>query len=148
MKNKILLSAKRTFAKELKSIKTLSSTFNNNFYKAVETIHNLKGRVIVTGIGKSAHIGNKFSATLTSTGTPSYFMHATEASHGDLGGIQNKACVLAISNSGDTSELENVIQYTKRYNIIIKIGTRIRLSEYVTYADLPIRFKDVWDTLG
>ena len=63
MKNKILLSAKRTFAKELKSIKTLSSTFNNNFYKAVETIHNLKGRVIVTGIGKSAHIGNKFSAT-------------------------------------------------------------------------------------
>ena len=75
MKNKILLSAKRTFAKELKSIKTLSSTFNNNFYKAVETIHNLKGRVIVTGIGKSAHIGNKFSATLTSTGTPSYFIH-------------------------------------------------------------------------
>ena len=91
---------KRTLSNELKSIKTLDKTFNDSFCKAIQIIHNLKGRVIVTGIGKSAHIGNKISATLTSTGTPSYFMHATEASHGDLGGIQNKDCVLAISNSG------------------------------------------------
>lgn len=116
-KKKIIASAKRTLSNELKSIKTLDKTFNDSFCKAIQIIHNLKGRVIVTGIGKSAHIGNKISATFTSTGTPSYFMHATEASHGDLGGIQNKDCVLAISNSGDTSELENVIQYTKRYNI-------------------------------
>ena len=65
----------------------------------------IKGRVIVTGIGKSAHIGNKFSATLTSTGTPSYFIHATEASHGDLGAIKKNDCIIAISNSGETSEL-------------------------------------------
>tara|TARA_Y100000768_G_C23925697_1_gene657398 strand:+ start:49 stop:1008 length:960 start_codon:yes stop_codon:yes gene_type:complete len=113
----ILKSAKTAFLKELGSIKTLSSSFNKNFIKAVKTIHNLKGRVIVTGIGKSAHIGNKISATLTSTGTPSYFIHATEASHGDLGSIQKNDCVIAISNSGETLELNNIIQFTKRFNI-------------------------------
>ena len=118
-KNKILKSAKNTLSKELVSIKTLSSTFNNNFFRAVETINNLKGRVIVTGIGKSAHIGNKISATLASTGTPSYFIHATEASHGDLGSIQKNDCVVAISNSGETSELNNIIQFTKRFNITL-----------------------------
>ena len=118
-KKKILASAKKAFSKEFLSIKTLSSSFNNNFSKAVEIIHNLKGRVIVTGIGKSAHIGNKISATLTSTGTPSYFIHATEASHGDLGSIQKNDCVIAISNSGETSELNNIIQFTKRFNITL-----------------------------
>jgi len=118
-KKKILTSAKLAFRKELGSIKTLSSTFDNNFYRAVEKIHNLKGRVIVTGVGKSAHIGNKISATLTSTGTPSYFIHATEASHGDLGSIQKNDCVIAISNSGETSELNNIIQFTKRFNITL-----------------------------
>tara|TARA_B100001287_G_scaffold274148_1_gene278891 strand:+ start:1041 stop:2000 length:960 start_codon:yes stop_codon:yes gene_type:complete len=118
-KTKILTSAKRAFSKELGSIKTLTSTFNNNFCRAVEVIHKLKGRVIVTGVGKSAHIGNKISATLTSTGTPSYFIHATEASHGDLGSIQKNDCVIAISNSGETSELNNIIQFTKRFNITL-----------------------------
>ncbi len=118
-KNKILISAKKAFSKELRSIKTLSETFNNSFVKVIETIHNSKGRVIVTGVGKSAHIGNKISATLTSTGTPSYFIHATEASHGDLGSIQKNDCVIAISNSGETSELENIIQFSKRFNITL-----------------------------
>ncbi len=118
-KNKIISSAKKAFSKELASIKNLSTTFNNNFYKAVETIHKLKGKVIVTGVGKSAHIGNKIAATLTSTGTPSYFIHATEASHGDLGSIQKNDCVIAISNSGETSELNNIIQFTKRFNITL-----------------------------
>ncbi|OUW96216.1 MAG: hypothetical protein CBD97_01875 [Pelagibacteraceae bacterium TMED237] len=128
-KTKILSSAKRTFSKELKSIKTLSSTFNNNFFKAVEIIHNLKGRVIVTGVGKSAHIGHKLSATLTSTGTPSYFIHATEASHGDLGSIKKNDCVIAISNSGETSELNNIIQFTKRFNItLISISSNSKSS--------------------
>ena len=86
----IINSAKKALSKEISSIKTLTGTFNNNFYKAVELIHNLRGRVIVTGVGKSAHVGNKISATLTSTGTPSYFIHATEASHGDLGSIKKR----------------------------------------------------------
>ena len=128
-KNKILKSAKKAFSKELASIKTLSSTFNNNFYKAIDTISDLKGRVIVTGVGKSAHIGNKISATLTSTGTPSFFIHATEASHGDLGNIQKNDCVIAISNSGETSELNDIIQYSKRFNItLISITSNVKSS--------------------
>ena len=119
MKNnkKIINSAKRTLTRELSSIKNLKSTFNNNFCKAVTLILNTKGKVVITGVGKSAHIGNKISATLTSTGTPSYFVHATEASHGDLGSIKKEDCVIAISNSGETSELNNIIQFTKRFNI-------------------------------
>jgi len=119
MKNnkKIINSASRTLSRELSSIKNLKSTFNSNFCKAVNLIYNTKGKVVVTGVGKSAHIGNKISATLTSTGTPSYFIHATEASHGDLGSIKKEDCVVAISNSGETSELKNIIQFTKRFNI-------------------------------
>ena len=119
MKNnkKIINSANRTLQRELSSIKNLKSTFNVNFCKAVNLIYNTKGKIVITGVGKSAHIGNKISATLTSTGTPSYFIHATEASHGDLGSIKKDDCVIAISNSGETSELKNIIQFTKRFNI-------------------------------
>ncbi len=114
---KIINSANRALARELSSIKNLKSTFNSNFCNAVNLIFNTKGKVVITGVGKSAHIGNKISATLTSTGTPSYFVHATEASHGDLGSIKKDDCVIAISNSGETSELKNIIQFTKRFNI-------------------------------
>ena len=113
-KLEIINRAKKTLSTEIKELKNLSIIFNNNFYNSVILLSKVKGRVIVTGIGKSAHIGNKISATLTSTGTPSYFIHATEASHGDLGGIKKNDCVLAISNSGETSELNNIIDYTKR----------------------------------
>ncbi len=140
-KTKILKSAKKALSKELGSIKTLSSTFDNNFYKAVETINNLKGRVIVTGIGKSAHIGNKISATLTSTGTPSYFIHATEASHGDLGNIQKNDCVIAISNSGETSELKNLIQFVKRFNITLISITSNSKSTLHKNASIGILYK-------
>jgi len=119
MKNnkKIINSANRTLTRELSSIRNLKSSFNNSFCKAVNLIYNLRGKVIITGVGKSAHIGYKISATLTSTGTPSYFIHATEASHGDLGSIEKDDCVMAISNSGETSELNNIIQFSKRFNI-------------------------------
>ncbi len=141
VKNKILKSAKKAFAVELRGIKTLSSSFNNNFFKAVNTIHNLKGRVIVTGVGKSAHIGNKLSATLTSTGTPSYFIHATEASHGDLGSIQKNDCVIAISNSGETSELTNLIHFVKRYNITLISITGNSKSALHKNASIGILYK-------
>ena len=108
-KSKIINRAKKTLSTEVKELQNLSKIFNNNFYKAVILLSKVKGRVIVTGVGKSAHIGNKISATLASTGTPSYLIHATEASHGDLGGITKNDCILAISNSGETSELNNII---------------------------------------
>ena len=119
MKNnkRIINSANKALARELSSIKNLKSTFNSSFCNAVNLIFNTKGKVVITGVGKSAHIGNKISATFTSTGTPSYFVHATEASHGDLGSIKKDDCVIAISNSGETSELNNIIQFTKRFNI-------------------------------
>ena len=116
-KSKIINRAKKTLSTEISELKNLSKILNNNFYKAVILLSKVKGRVIVTGIGKSAHIGNKISATLTSTGTPSFFIHATEASHGDLGGIKKNDCIIAISNSGETSELNNIINYTKRFDI-------------------------------
>ncbi len=140
-KNIVLNSAKKAFSKELNSIKTLSSIFNDNFYKVVETIHNTKGRVILTGVGKSAHIGNKISATLTSTGTPSYFIHATEASHGDLGSVQKDDCVIAISNSGETSELKNIIHFTKRFNITLISITSNSKSTLHKNADVGIVYK-------
>ncbi len=117
MKTKILNRAKKTLSTEIREVKKLSKILNDKFFKAVILLSKIKGRVIVTGIGKSAHIGNKISATLTSTGTASYFVHATEASHGDLGGIKKTDCILAISNSGETSELNNIINYSKRFNI-------------------------------
>ncbi len=138
---KIISSAKRTLTKELSSIKNLKSTFNNNFCKAVEIIYNTKGKIVITGVGKSAHIGNKISATLTSTGTPSYFIHATEASHGDLGSIKKEDCVVAISNSGETSELNNIIQFTKRFNIkLISITTNSKSILYKN-STVSILFK-------
>jgi arabinose-5-phosphate isomerase len=127
IKKKILNRAKKTLSTEIKEIQNLSKIFNDNFYKAVILLSKVKGRVIVTGIGKSAHIGNKIAATLTSTGTPSYFIHATEASHGDLGGIKKTDCVLSISNSGETSELNNIINYTKRFDIpLISISSNAK----------------------
>ena len=139
--SKIINSAKRTFASELSSIKSLKSSFNNNFCKAINLIFNTKGKVIVTGVGKSAHIGNKISATLTSTGTPSYFVHATEASHGDLGSIKKEDCVIAISNSGETSELNNIIQFTKRFNIKLVSITSNAKSKLHKNSSIGILYK-------
>ncbi len=143
MKNnkKIINSANRTLSRELSSIKNLKSTFNENFCRAVNLIYNTKGKVVITGVGKSAHIGNKISATLTSTGTPSYFIHATEASHGDLGSIKKDDCVIAISNSGETSELKNIIQFTKRFNIKLISITSNSKSILHKNATVPILYK-------
>ena len=130
-KKQIINRAKQTLSTELTALKDLSKILNNNFYKAVSLINKTKGRVIVTGVGKSAHIGNKIAATLTSTGTPSFFIHATEASHGDLGGIKKNDCIIAISNSGETSELNNIINFSKRFNIpLVSISSNSKSSLY------------------
>ena len=130
-KQKIINRAKKTLSTEIREIKNLSKVLNYNFYNAVILLSKVKGRVIITGVGKSAHIGNKISATLTSTGTPSYFIHATEASHGDLGGIKKNDCILAISNSGETSELNNLINYSKRFDIpLISISSNSKSLLY------------------
>ena len=95
------------------------------FADAVAAITALEGRVIVSGIGKSGHVGRKIAATLASTGTPAFFLHATEASHGDLGMVTGKDICLLISNSGETAELRDLIYYIKRFDIpMIAISSR------------------------
>ena len=104
-KRNILKEAKKVLDIEIKSLRTLDKSFNSSFINIVSIIYNIKGRVIVTGIGKSGHIANKTAATLTSTGTPAHFVHPAEASHGDLGSITKKDCILAFSNSAPTLPL-------------------------------------------
>ena len=140
-KSQTLKEAKKVLLTEIKSIKTLSRSINENFYNVVKTIFLTKGRIIVTGIGKSGHIGHKISATLSSTGTPSHFIHSTEAGHGDLGGITKKDTILAISNSGETSELNGVIQYAKRFNITLLSITGSKKSLLYKKSKFAITYK-------
>ncbi|WP_422081099.1 KpsF/GutQ family sugar-phosphate isomerase [Ulvibacterium sp.] len=110
----ILALAKKTFDTESKSIGHLASLLNDDFPSAVECIIKSKGRVIVSGIGKSAIIASKISATLNSTGTPAVFMHAGDAIHGDLGTIQENDVVICISKSGSTPEIKMLVPLIKR----------------------------------
>ncbi|WP_150909800.1 KpsF/GutQ family sugar-phosphate isomerase [Marinobacter halotolerans] len=107
-------SALRAIAIERDAIDALSERIDDSFVKACEVIMACKGRVVVTGMGKSGHIGNKIAATLASTGTPAFFVHPGEASHGDLGMITGQDVVLAISNSGNTSEVLTILPLFKR----------------------------------
>ena len=140
-KSQIIKEAKKVLKIEIESVKTLSSSFNQSFYNVVKTIFETKGRIVVTGIGKSGHIANKISATLSSTGTPSQFVHPTEASHGDLGSITNSDSILAISNSGQSNELYDVINYAKRFNIpLLSISSNKKGLLYLK-SDHAILFK-------
>lgn len=118
----ILNSGKLTIKNEAEAIANLLNFLTNDFAQSVKTIYNSPGRVIVTGIGKSANISQKIVATLNSTGTPAIFMHAADAIHGDLGMVQSNDVVLAISNSGNTPEIKVLVPLIKmRGNILIAI---------------------------
>ena len=114
-KNTIIENAKQTILIESKAIANLVNFLNEDFEKAVNFIHQSKGRVIVTGIGKSANIATKIVATLNSTGTPAIFMHAADAIHGDLGIIQKNDVVVCISKSGNTPEIKVLVPLIKNY---------------------------------
>ncbi len=115
----ILNLAKKTFETESKAIGNLANLLNDDFAKTVECILNSKGRVVITGIGKSAIIATKIVATLNSTGTPAIFMHAGDAIHGDLGTIQEDDVVICISKSGSTPEIKMLVPLIKRGNNIL-----------------------------
>ena len=110
-------AAKRVLMIESQAIGTMAEHLPDDFVAIIEKILQTAGRVIVSGIGKSGHIGNKIASTLASTGTPSYFVHATEASHGDLGMIAEDDFCLLISNSGETAELRDIVAHTRRFAI-------------------------------
>ena len=99
--------AKRTIDKEVEALRALEASFDQSLSAALDLMQNAQGRVIVTGMGKSGHIGRKIAATLASTGTPSFFVHPAEASHGYLGIFTEKDVVLAISNGGESKELSD-----------------------------------------
>ncbi|CAM1356218.1 MULTISPECIES: KpsF/GutQ family sugar-phosphate isomerase [Tenacibaculum] len=114
--NAILSTAKDTILLESNAIANLANLLNSSFTDAVNFIFNSKGRVIVTGIGKSANIATKMVATFNSTGTPAVFMHAADAIHGDLGNVQDDDVVICISKSGNTPEIKVLVPLIKNYN--------------------------------
>lgn len=112
------LSAIRTIDSEIKAIEELKHSLDSSsLTQALDFMQNSKGRIIITGMGKSGHIGKKIAASLASTGTPSFFVHPAEASHGDLGMITEDDVVIAISNSGESRELIDILNYCKRFGI-------------------------------
>lgn len=139
MSNKQLVSyAIKALEIEAEAITDLISRIDENFIKACEIILQCKGKVIVTGMGKSGHIGNKIAATLASTGTPAFFVHPAEASHGDLGMITEDDVVLAISNSGNTEEIMTIIPMLKRINTSLITMTGKVSSSIAKAADVNL----------
>ena len=117
---------------------SLIDFFDEKYIKTVDLILNCKGRVIISGMGKSGHIANKISATLASTGTPAFFIHPAEASHGDLGMITAQDVVILLSNSGETKELRDIIYYCKRFEIPIIGIVRKSNSELAKASTIPL----------
>lgn len=128
---------------EIQGLEALIKSIDDNFSGAVEAVHEMKsanhnGRLIVAGIGKSGHVARKIAATLASTGTPAYFVHPGEASHGDLGMITGSDIVLMLSNSGENSELSDLIHYTRRYGIKLIAITSNGESTLGKHADIRL----------
>ncbi len=140
-KDKILEIARRTIDIEIENIIELKKSLDGLFVKAIEILYNCKGKVILTGIGKSGHIARKISSTLSSTGTPSIFLHPSEAIHGDLGMIDKDDVVVAISNSGETEEILNIIPYIKFLNVPIISITGNEKSTLAQKSDVVIDIK-------
>jgi len=134
----ILDSAKRTVAMELEAVANLHTLIDQDFAKAVSCIYNAKGRVIISGVGKSAIIAQKIVATLNSTGTPAVFMHAADAIHGDLGTIQKDDVVICLSNSGNTAEIKVLIPLIKNQENTVIAMTSNKNSFLAKQADALI----------
>ncbi|ANL35757.1 KpsF/GutQ family sugar-phosphate isomerase [Rhizobium phaseoli] len=142
VENGVLESAKRTIEIERRGLEALEQALDNGlagpFTRAIEVIGDISGRVIVTGVGKSGHIGAKLAATFASTGTPAFFVHAAEANHGDLGMIARDDVVLAISKGGESAELKSIISYTRRFSIPLIALTCGESSSLATAADIVL----------
>jgi arabinose-5-phosphate isomerase len=135
-------SALRTLETEAAGLAALSAAIADGlggpFIQAVETIRAAAGRVIVTGMGKSGHVGRKIAATLASTGTPAYFVHPGEASHGDMGVISPEDVIIALSWSGETAELRDLIDYAKRFRVSLIAVTANADSTLAKAADIAL----------
>ena len=123
MSEQIIKIAKKVINTEIKGLKTLSKKIDKSFVKAINVFKKIKGKVIVTGVGKSGIIAKKVASTLASTGSPAQFVHSTEASHGDLGVVDKKDAILAFTFSGKTIELNDIFIYAKEKKIPLIIIT-------------------------
>ena len=131
-------SAQRTIKLETQAVADLANQVDADFEKACQILLQCKGRVVVTGMGKSGHIANKIAATLASTGTPAFYVHPAEASHGDIGMITANDAVLALSNSGTTNEIITILPLLKRLNVPLIALTGAPSSTLATSADAHI----------
>src|SRR5690606_4895694 len=130
--------AQETLKIEAQTLLDSANKIDDVFDRAVEIILACKGKLIITGVGKSGLIGAKMAATFASTGTPSFFLHPTEALHGDLGMISHNDVVLAISYSGESEELSSILPHIKRFNTPLIGMTRDRNSTLGKYSDIVI----------
>ena len=127
---------------EASALSKLANDLPADFSKAIDAVLKTKGRVVVSGVGKSGHVGRKIAATLASTGTPAGFVHATEASHGDLGMITPNDFCLLISNSGETSELYDILAHTRRFGILTAVISSSKNSTLIQAADFKLLLTD------
>ena len=139
-----IAAARRVLETEIDGLKKLAASIDNNFTEAVTANHAMTdglnaGRLIVAGIGKSGHVARKIAATLASTGTPAYYIHPGEASHGDMGMITDKDVVLMLSNSGENSELSDLIHYTRRYGLTLIAVTSNETSTLAKHSDIVLQ---------
>lgn len=141
MKSAYLTSARQVIDIEYQAIADLADSLNDAFAEACELIMACKGKVIVCGMGKSGHIGNKIAATLASTGTPAFFMHPGEANHGDLGMLSSEDVLLAISNSGETGELIALLPVVKRLGVPVIAISKNASSSLGRHADIHLTVK-------
>ena len=132
-------SAKQVIATEMDGINQLTQSLNDKFVAACESILACSGKVVVSGMGKSGHVGNKIAATLASTGTPAFFMHPGEANHGDLGMLSPQDIVIGISNSGETAELIGLLPVLKRLGITLIAITQHAQSTLAKHADIVLQ---------
>ena len=131
--------ARQTIDREIEALKTMENNLDETLGQALDVLQHTKGRVIVTGMGKSGHIGSKIAATMASTGTPAFFLHPSEASHGDLGMITKDDSVIAISNSGESKELLDILTYCRRFSIPLIAITKNPESSLGKNSDIILR---------
>ena len=145
---KFLATATRVIDAEAAALQTLSASLGDSFGEAVSLLLAAKGRVIVSGMGKSGHIARKMAATFASTGTPAHFVHPAEASHGDLGMMTSGDVVIVLSNSGETPELADLVAYTRRFDIpMIGVASR-ETSTLLTQSDVAILLPQLGEACG
>ena len=140
--------ARNVLALEIKGLEALKASLGADFAAAVDLIHQAKGRVVVTGMGKSGHIARKMAATFSSTGTPALYVHPAEASHGDLGMISKDDVVVALSKSGETAELGDLLAYTSRFSIPLVAITSVHGSALSKSAQIDLILPDIEEACG